>query len=385
MTGIPGLRCPECGRGQRREKGLLRTRRRWRWAAIGALLVIAGVAVYATPGARARGLAGVTPGWLLVMVAPAADPVWMTAGATPRSQAFLAAQAVAAGRWATPGAAPTLEERLTIEAWKRLNDGELADWQGSVFLRRYFGADPGAAVSERIAAPPRWARGHAAPVSVGRGVLPARLTGRIGGGPWTPMGGTTRIPIGESAPARAGVEFRFGAMGTAYRTPALMEVRALDDLLDRLDSPEWNGRVAAALRPRLAAYGDALLVEYDDGTPGAEPLGFDLCFAVELRSLGRTAARSRGATVRAGPYRQRMHVWLVPEPGGPILLEDLAGRAELVVRGDPGAAARRYLQHYSEGREPVCWSGEVTIPVGEVPQNRRSDPAAAPRGEGSGP
>jgi hypothetical protein len=39
MTGVAGLKCPECGREQRSEKRLLRTRRRWRMAVAGVLLL----------------------------------------------------------------------------------------------------------------------------------------------------------------------------------------------------------------------------------------------------------------------------------------------------------------------------------------------------------
>lgn len=52
MSGVQGLRCPECGTSVRREQSLLRARRRWRVVACALVLVIAaaGVAVY--PGVQ---------------------------------------------------------------------------------------------------------------------------------------------------------------------------------------------------------------------------------------------------------------------------------------------------------------------------------------------
>jgi hypothetical protein len=35
MAGVPGLRCPECGKEAKSERQLSATRRRWRWAAAG--------------------------------------------------------------------------------------------------------------------------------------------------------------------------------------------------------------------------------------------------------------------------------------------------------------------------------------------------------------
>lgn len=55
MEGVPGRRCPECGREAKRERGLLKSRRRWRRAAVGAVVIAAGFAVHAAPGVRQHG------------------------------------------------------------------------------------------------------------------------------------------------------------------------------------------------------------------------------------------------------------------------------------------------------------------------------------------
>src|SRR5262249_38720196 len=51
MAGLDGLTCPECGRAARSERSLGRTRRRWRRAAAGLLVLCLGLAALATPWA----------------------------------------------------------------------------------------------------------------------------------------------------------------------------------------------------------------------------------------------------------------------------------------------------------------------------------------------
>lgn len=74
MDGVGGLKCPECGKEARHARQLLRTRRRWRRAAVGLLLLaIAGVTAMAEPIARNGWLKG-TPSWMLVGALPWLEP-----------------------------------------------------------------------------------------------------------------------------------------------------------------------------------------------------------------------------------------------------------------------------------------------------------------------
>src|SRR5262245_53661624 len=50
MEGVPGLKCPECGRSVKREKRLLKTRRRWRRACAGLVLVVLGMSAMVVSG-----------------------------------------------------------------------------------------------------------------------------------------------------------------------------------------------------------------------------------------------------------------------------------------------------------------------------------------------
>jgi hypothetical protein len=55
LAGVPGLRCPECGREARRERSLRRTRRRWRVALLGAVTGALGLVSGLTGRAIATG------------------------------------------------------------------------------------------------------------------------------------------------------------------------------------------------------------------------------------------------------------------------------------------------------------------------------------------
>src|SRR5262245_11786416 len=71
MAGVPGLKCPECGREARRESALLRTRRRWRWAAPGIALSLVGTQVAEQPSRAGEGWWSWVPSTLLIGI-PAA-------------------------------------------------------------------------------------------------------------------------------------------------------------------------------------------------------------------------------------------------------------------------------------------------------------------------
>jgi hypothetical protein len=67
MEGVPGLVCPECGKDAKRERRLLKTRRRWGWAVVtSALLLTIATSVHRTPDVRARGWPAAVPSVFLL-------------------------------------------------------------------------------------------------------------------------------------------------------------------------------------------------------------------------------------------------------------------------------------------------------------------------------
>ncbi len=69
MKGTASLRCSECGRTAEHEKTLCRTRRRWRWAAIGLTLILVGYVLPVSSRIRQLGWLGAVPTTLIIFAA----------------------------------------------------------------------------------------------------------------------------------------------------------------------------------------------------------------------------------------------------------------------------------------------------------------------------
>ncbi|MCW5776721.1 MAG: HEAT repeat domain-containing protein [Phycisphaeraceae bacterium] len=81
MRGVPageggGWLCPECGGRIARERGLRRTRRRWRWAGVGLLAAVAGVVLFDYPNLRGGGWQQRLPTTVLILLLPHVDDYW---------------------------------------------------------------------------------------------------------------------------------------------------------------------------------------------------------------------------------------------------------------------------------------------------------------------
>lgn len=70
MTGSPGPTCSECGYTAKREKKLRKTRRRWRWAIVAALLVVGGYISSVRPRSEAEGNTFWIPTTFLIAIQP---------------------------------------------------------------------------------------------------------------------------------------------------------------------------------------------------------------------------------------------------------------------------------------------------------------------------
>ncbi len=127
MRGVPagegeGWLCPECGGRIARQRGLRRTRRRWRWAAVGLLAAVAGVVLFDYPNLRGGGWQKRLPTTALILLLPHVEETWVVdtlarrlygipqtgSATTPRAlpgwqQRLLANRAIAAARAGMPG------------------------------------------------------------------------------------------------------------------------------------------------------------------------------------------------------------------------------------------------------------------------------------------
>ena len=92
MTGVAGLRCPECGREAKHERALLRTRRKWFRGGLACVVMLAGAAIITWPTVRERGAPSLLPTFVLVRLAPKVgtestwDPVAMQWTMSPIAQ-----------------------------------------------------------------------------------------------------------------------------------------------------------------------------------------------------------------------------------------------------------------------------------------------------------
>jgi HEAT repeat protein len=76
MSGAEGRRCPECGREAKSDRRMLRTRRRWRLAALGPLLLFGGLFTGWGPRVYRDGWMSATPTAALIALYPRLDVVW---------------------------------------------------------------------------------------------------------------------------------------------------------------------------------------------------------------------------------------------------------------------------------------------------------------------
>ncbi|MBY0112874.1 MAG: hypothetical protein K2Y21_08635 [Phycisphaerales bacterium] len=81
MAAVVGLKCPECGREAKSEKGLHKSRRRWKGAALGLCLIVAGVLAQLASWGMLRGWYAVLPVRLQIALVPwiGPDPIFTSA------------------------------------------------------------------------------------------------------------------------------------------------------------------------------------------------------------------------------------------------------------------------------------------------------------------
>ena len=115
MTGIEGLRCPECGRTTKRERRLLRTHRRWRVALLGVVVIMAGGGCFFGQRVHQKGWIEATPTFVYIVGLP-----WLE-----RNTSF--------------------DELLS-----RVSNGELAQWEYWCLVHRCIGRLENEADSEQL-------------------------------------------------------------------------------------------------------------------------------------------------------------------------------------------------------------------------------------------
>jgi hypothetical protein len=164
MHGVPGLVCPECGKRARKESRFRGTRRKWRWATLAAMAVLAGIATEKAPEVIRGGWLKVVPTTVLVL----GWPYWEVPGVSAATRSLYAgllsgtssgsltaAQARGLSLTAVPGLpSPTWRESAFDELMTRVQGGRLYGWQTALLVHRALGGD-----SSRQPRSPPW-RAH---------------------------------------------------------------------------------------------------------------------------------------------------------------------------------------------------------------------------------
>ncbi len=118
--------CPECGRKMPREKLLLRSRRRWRWAVTACLLVFAAYPVGTVPVVRQKGWVSAIPSSVLVYLAPIGE------------------KDVFGGEFLPGYTEYYFRPQTTLfgELYDRAQQGTLTSWQSQVLIDRILELEP---------------------------------------------------------------------------------------------------------------------------------------------------------------------------------------------------------------------------------------------------
>jgi hypothetical protein len=301
----------------------------------------------------------------------AAPTVTVPAG---QAAAISYAGAVTLGPWPPPEAAGV---RLHREVWARLAQGRFWAWEGRLYMTRVLGANPSVRPGDALTFPHRWPRTVPVPFRGGSPPPLCTMEVRAQGADWVSgrADGSFSLDGGASGKAVAPLELRLRIAGKIVHTEVFTAHIALSegyaDLLDRLDSPQINRQVLAALRPRLQRDGGAPVLAFND-REAADPwtdLDYGVFFRAAVRGASGALATGAGAADWLRP------VWKTEElvrltPTGPIP----DGPLELVLTGDPAAAGEYYCTRPFSGLRPACWAGELIIPIARIEDKEKPPP-----------
>jgi hypothetical protein len=376
MAGVPGLRCPECGRAARSEKALHRTRRRWKAAGLGAAVVLGAAAVAGVP-VRQRGWVSLVPGWLLVRVAPAGESRYGTAAVA----AVLMNIDVG---W-------TIGDTLSHAAWRRFQSGTLTPSQAECLARRHLNWQ-GLDLESLAWVPERWFDGSAVPMRVlqgddlGCGLLLATAVSQITNGkpePVAPGGNGVLAPLRGTDEAVLEVSLFGGAGRVLYtwriRKPCRI-VATSEPLLLGVSDDLTTQRVQGALRPYLRWTRDGapeIIAGERTTTRQWRALNVSLGFEVRVVLDGEILGTGHGAAIWDQTawqlFREARIEWAA---GG---LEHAAANKErlrLVVRGERPESDESYVRS-PFGKSAKYWSGIFEVPA--ALSATEQSPEGAPR------
>ena len=373
MAGVPGIRCPECGREARRERSLFKTHRRRRGVCLAILLMLAASPVWSVPRIRRDGWFGAVPTTILALTVPMGGREWEQAH-TPDWRVLVAPN----GSWL----ARTLQRIETERPW---------GWQSQVFHDRLFRSHPGE-ILNMLGVPKRWPIGVPLRLRLNPGYGGYRddtttVRVRLRGDPkWAegsasfidaalPDPGCLGTPSAGTDTTRFDVELR-DARGRLWRgvlTPHLRGDGTMGDYMRAVAVPDMAETIESR-RPRIEWMNDgrALLILNNN----FDAKGWDCTFAVDVDLIrnGKPVGRTRlfrfnvsALGVFTGHWPDTLY--------GPIEWYDTTDRPKLdqslwEARFTPNESlamldyiADAKSRDYNPGVN-TYWKGDLTVPIG---------------------
>ena len=358
MRGTPGNRCPECGREPSRESRFHKTKRRWRWAALAAILAVVAYGVHAVPAYWRAGWAGAVPSSVLALFAPA----------VPSKTPFVFPPGVVvAGMPMTPSILST-SQRLANELWYRLENNRLARWQSQVFIERYLRSTP-LDLARHLQLPARWPLNEAIP-----GVLtPSRLAtlDLVAKDDRRHWSSEKLLWFPAQTTRTDGVEilFGYGAGSPAYTTSRLIPISidgTREMLLEPLSTPEASNLVRLALAPHLSMEQDKPVLIFHDRSSDStwSAIDFGLVYTFEVRIgnevVGSGSGKAKWSTAVWKDWDEMAVDWhkgaldQLLRPNSPV---------SIFVRGRKETATAEYMTWPFDKPRAACWTGEFTMPL----------------------
>lgn len=355
--------CPECGRRMARERELGRTRRRW-WVAAGACVVMAAAYVtHSVPAYQNGGWVRAVPSTLLIVVAPTG---YWTA---PTGVARWGVAAPMMG--AATGADSALSRALGEEAWRRVMDNTMWEWQAAWFTRR--AVEPDRAEWEaRVALPARWVVGVPLPMRVvrpsGGEKWPVEIAGEaVTGTRFThnasvyPVDGPREVGSVFTPPIR--FMSRARTVYAAASKHSCVMVGSVKDIFMCDKSAETGEMARTFLNPRLVVEEDgtvSVLANNRNSHPAWSKVRTGLGCRIEVVVEGTVAGVADFA-----PAWDEPEEWFTTE----LRVRWATGMRERVARdpcaarlrmtGDLALSYRAYCAWPFDDATPTCWTGSI--------------------------
>lgn len=380
MTGVPGLMCPECGRAAKHERGVLRTRRRWRGVAAAMIVLAIGLSAF---GVRLA----TDPGWVRQLPTAALLRLWRPVPPPPLfylsddgissvfSQVYVA-PTPAATPWSLHSWWNDVQAAMAFEVWNRASDQRITSAQGNRILRALYPPDV-LAIHGGAVAPKRWPEGRPVPVIVTNIKRAVDINGlAVRSEPrdivviaWpiksSPSGdGEIDLPVAIDV-VRGRV-----LLGQLHTTCRLKPCKPGEPLFRPRDDDTTNALVQQALALRVRERPDGgVFIVYDERTSDQKwdrlPMGVNGHF--EIRLEDEVIGRGNIRTVWTGTVQSNWHAPSVQwSADGERRFQAHWPRTRVVVRGESLVSESDYLE-WPFDKVSECWTGEFVTSLRPAP------------------